>query len=123
MLNADATLTGSGGGQLGATIFQGVADDAAFPYVELGPDTEVLENTFGRNGRDLTTSLEIWDNNNEGSAANDINNRIMELLDFTSSLVVTGWTVVSVHLDGTNTFKEDNFKHISARYRVRIEEP
>lgn len=117
LLNADATLTTT----LGATIYIGTQADAAFPYVEIGPDTEILENTFGRNGRDFTVSLEIWDSNIEGSVAYSINNRISELLDFTASLTATGWTVISCHLDGTNSFNEENYRHISTRYRVRVE--
>lgn len=116
-LNADATLSA-----LVTDVYQRVPENATLPYVAIWESTEQPFNTYGKTGRDIRLNIDAWSNDIRRDRAYDIANRVDQLLDFTSALTVTGYTVTAVELDFRNVFHEAEYIHISSRYRVRVQE-
>lgn len=118
-LNSDTTLStllGSG------DVHQRVPELAALPYVAIWESTEQPFNTLGKVGRDVRLQVDIWAETLRSDKAYDIASRVDALLDFVSGMSVSGYTLVAVELDISNTLYEPKFIHISRRYRVRVQE-
>lgn len=50
-------------------IFDAVPENAAFPYIVVGEGTETDASTFGADGLELLTDVEIWTSSGETSSA------------------------------------------------------
>lgn len=117
-LTQDATLMAMVTG-----IFDHVPDNSPFPYVAVGDLTEGQFETFARDGKDLTVTLHVWSQYQGFRQAHLVFNRIVEVLD-NQPLELTGFTLVSIRHENTQTFTDADgiTRHLVGRFRVVVEE-
>lgn len=119
-LTGDTTLT-----NLVTGIFDEVPKDQGFPFVNIGEATENKFNTFDRQGRDVTETINIYSQYDGFKEALDILDRIVILLDF-QPITLTQNDLVYIRYDGGNTLllteDEGRTKHIRARFEVLVQE-
>lgn len=102
-------------------VFDHVPQGTGFPYVTIGEATEVRYDTHDRAGKEATLTLHVWSRYAGYKEALEIVGQIDSLLDRTRP-TVTGWSVVSVTNDFTQTMTADGItRHVVARYRVKLQ--
>lgn len=116
-LSGDSTLTST----LGAAIYDVVPDRAAFPYVEIGDQTETPNDTMGKTGRDVSVTIHTWTQARSKQQTQQIQNRVDLLLDRWLP-TVTGWGATEMLQEFFETFRDEDglTQHGVARYRVLI---
>ena len=122
VLQADVTLTGSGGGQLGSTVYaQYPKDQATFPYNVVKAISEVDGATAfgGRRGKDVTIEVHSWHDDRRGDKASSIDNRINELID-DETFTIDNWGFITSDFINGVTVQDERWAHIVSRFLVRV---
>jgi len=129
-LKGDSTLMGMIEG-----VFDEVDPDQDYPYVTVGNDFELRQDTFGRRGRRVTVTLDIWTQSGGGATTTqkggykegiDILARCIALLDRVPLTLATG-TNSFFEYDPSGTQKlrdpdDQTLRHIVARFDALVEE-
>jgi Protein of unknown function (DUF3168) len=74
-------------------VFDYVLESQVFPYIFIGQFTEIPDNTFTEDGRDIVGTLHIWTDQPGDQQGLEILGRVVELLDF-SSFTVPGYDLI-----------------------------
>lgn len=117
-LTADATLMA-----LVTKVGDNIPDEQAYPYVVIGEETEVPEDTMGRTGRNLTITLHIWSRYPGMKEVKEIKSRLDDLLDRWSP-TVTGWNATELLFDFFDTLRDPDgiTRHGVVSYRIHAHE-
>ena len=118
ILNADGTL-----GALVTGIYDKPPDNTAHPYITIGEAFETRDDTFGKRGKDVLTSLHIWSRYNGFREALLIAERLILLLDEVA-LSVSGYDTVYVLHESTETIREQDkeTRHVVVEFRIRVQQ-
>lgn len=122
-LSGDTTLVTT----LGAQVYAEVPDGAAFPYVAIGDDTEVPNDTMGTTGRDTTITIHTWARTTSTytrtKRTKEIQDRVDELLDRWTP-TVTGWSATQMLQEFRESFMDPDgvTRHGVSRYRIHTHE-
>lgn len=116
-LSGDTTLVTT----LGAAVYDHVPAKATFPYVIIGDDTEVPNDTMGVTGRDMTLTIHSWSQYQGWKQVKEIQNRVDLLLDRWAP-TVTGWNAVQMAQEFFESFMDPDgvTRHGVSRYRIHI---
>lgn len=116
-LSTDATLVTT----LGAAVYDHVPASAAFPYLHIGDDIEVPNDTMGVTGRDTTLTLHTWSQYPGKKQVKEIHNRVDALLDRWKP-TVTGWNAVQMLFRSRESFMDPDgvTRHGVSYYRIHI---
>lgn len=116
-LSGDATLTA-----LCANIYDFAPDNAPFPRITFGEQTETPNDTMGKTGRDTTFTLHGWTRERTRKTNQQIMDRVDALLD-RWALTVSGWGTTEMLLEFSEGpfLDEDGLTlHSVRRYRAHI---
>jgi hypothetical protein len=102
-------------------VYDEVPENAAFPYVSIGPLIEAPDDVHDRQGLDALLTVHVWSDQPGSAQAADIFAAVDAALD-RQPLAVAGWTVVSVRHEQHQVLKDSDpsVRHINAQYRVRL---
>ncbi|MDA2805703.1 DUF3168 domain-containing protein [Nocardiopsis suaedae] len=117
-LSGDSALAG-----LGAQVRDHVDEQLPHPYVSIGEiSTEAPNNAHDMLGRDTTIYVHAWSTQRSWDEANDIADRIVQLVDH-QPMTVPGHRVVAVRFEfGQNVPDEDDrIRHVAMRFRITTE--
>lgn len=117
-LSADAELAG-----LGAQVRDYVDEDLRHPYVSIGEiTTEAPDNAHDMIGRATTIYTHVWSKERAWDEANDIADRVTQLLDH-QPMTVPGHRVVSVRFEFGQNLRDENpqIRHVAMRFRITTE--
>lgn len=124
LLTGDATLTGLLATYNSApAVFDEVpaAGYSDFPYIQLGEINETPSNTFGRVGRDVRQTIDIYSQAKGWKEAQDILEQLCRLIDLTLLPNPTGWTTqLSEYVFGREIRDPDGTRHIVAQFRINV---
>jgi hypothetical protein len=117
-LKSDVTLTGMVTG-----IFDDVPQGTDYPFVKVGESSETPRNTFGRRGRDVSITIDVFSVYEGFKEAFEIYNQIDELLDG-QPLTLSNYSLVYLQNDGMQTIlaQDGVTRQIPVRYRAFIQE-
>lgn len=122
--------TGAGGlFAVGANLVLGVWDAAgvpeaqAMPYITIGEFETLPFVTMGREGEDLTATVNIWTRARGIKAANTILNRVNQCIG-NHALSCSGYSLARWTFAGATSVPDpvSDVEHIVARYRVLLQE-
>lgn len=119
-LSGDATLLA-----LCPNVYDVAPDNAGFPRVTIGEQTEAPNDTMGTTGRDVTITVHVWTRNPESRSKQPnqlILNRVDALLD-RWAMSVTGWNATEMLFDGGDgpfTDEDGLTQHGVRRYRSHV---
>jgi hypothetical protein len=119
-LTDDAELMG-----LVSGVFDHVPEGTQRPYVVVGEATSIPDNRHGGFGRQSTATLHIWTRERGFRTAQQIEDRIVQLLDH-QPLGVDGLHTVAVRFEFSQTLVDPeppgDIRHIPIRFRVITEQ-
>lgn len=126
-LNGDSTLDGLLDGTSDGVFDAIPEENTAQKYVLVGEAIENPDHTFGKFGHDVVVTVHTYveDNNRQSGnkAAQDINSRVVTVLDG-ASLTITGHTLVTIEQINTVVLPRDGaWRHIATDFRVFAEDP
>jgi hypothetical protein len=100
-------------------VYDEVPETAPYPFVTIGPFTEVAADAHGTQGLDVTVSVDVWTKAPGNGQGYDIFAAVDAALDRVP-LAVAGWRDVSIaHMSHEALQDPDPLvRHISAQYRV-----
>lgn len=116
-LGSDSTLTST----LGASVYQRVPENASFPYVVVGKATEVPDETFGDEGREITLTAHCWSDLPDDDICEKVANRVTILLN-RATFSLSGFNLTYCLLESAVHVPEEFFAHIAVTFRVRVSE-
>jgi hypothetical protein len=101
-------------------VYDDVPESAAFPYVSIGDATEIAWDCFGQDGSDATITMHVWSTYRGMSEAQRINTLMIGVLDNQTGLTVTGYGLVVLNKEFTETLRDPDgiTRHIVTRFRV-----
>jgi hypothetical protein len=102
-----------------------IPEGQVLPYIVLGEMTEVPENTFGKDGQDMTLAIHIWSDYSGKEEVEAIHNAIHTVLDGPETLTLAGYKCVACLYDSGNTITDnsDGKKlHRVDRYRIQTQQ-
>lgn len=122
-LNNDSTLTAT----LGVAVYDEVKSQAdgtpnpSYPYVQLGDDAEIPNDTMGTTGRDVTIALQFFSRTRGMKQVKQIRNRLDLLLDRWLP-TVSGWGATEMLFQSSEVFRDEDgiTKRGLSEYRVTI---
>jgi len=115
LLSADNNLTST----LGASVFDDVPEETAYPYVQIGEDTAIDYSTKDLNGSDVSVNLDVWSRYRGSLELKNIMDRIHTLLH-DSSLSVTGTNFINMRFEFSDTIRDPDgiTRHGVMRFRA-----
>jgi hypothetical protein len=118
-LSGDATLTST----LGADVYDETPQDAAYPYVVIGEDTELPDDTMGVTGRSMTLVLHYWSQYPGAREVKQVHARVDALLDRWTP-TVAGWSLTETQFEFFEIVRDPDgiTRHGIARYRVHAKQ-
>lgn len=122
-----AALDGSGSppnSPTGATVpvYDDVPQNAAFPYVELGDDTQALDwSAVAHEGEEISFTIHTWSRYRGKKEALQIMGAVKAALQ-NAKLSVTGWHLAGLRLDYSTIFTDADGKtrHGVSRFRALL---
>jgi len=107
---------------LSCSVYDEVPENAVFPYVTLGEDTESAENTLNRIGRNVTMTLHVWSQAPGFKEAKHIAHDIIELLEH-QPLALNGFANTAVNYEVSSYLHDgDGFtRHGVLRFRFLVQ--
>ena len=116
-LNTDNTLTNT----LGASVFDDVPEETAFPLVVLGEDTTVDFSTKDLVGSETTINIDIFSRYRGSKETKNIMDRIHTLLH-DSSLTVSGVNLINLRFEFSDVIRDPDgiTRHGIMRFRAII---
>lgn len=105
-------------------IFDLVPEGQARPYVEIAELEETANNVFGARGRDVTITLNIFDESPGFKLTEQIVDRLNALLDDAPLPDTANWHVFGYSLVILTFAKEMDtveVRHVTARYLLQVE--
>lgn len=117
----------SGDAELGADVYDEVDEDATYPYVRIGEATASPRNWLTGFGWSTTHTLHVWSAQRAFDEANDIVDRLVQLLDHQAlDLADDTWDVTSVTFEFSQTLTDPHpphARHVPIRFRIDTEQP
>jgi hypothetical protein len=121
-------LTDPNGGAV-VPVYDEVPEDAAFPYVAIGPAVSTPQNRFGRRGRLVIQQLDVWTRSGPDAAqdgwaeAKGIAAQIEELLDWTQPATSDGWVFTDclMHREQEKREPDGITRCVVCEYQFRLE--
>jgi len=115
LLSADNNLTST----LGASVFDDVPEETAYPYVQIGEDTAIDYSTKDLNGSDVSVNLDVWSRYRGSLEAKNIMDRIHTLLH-DSSLSVAGANFINMRFEFSDIIRDPDgiTRHGVMRFRA-----
>ncbi|WP_134705094.1 DUF3168 domain-containing protein [Ammoniphilus sp. YIM 78166] len=117
-LTGDVTLMGMISG-----VFDYVPDGQPFPYVTINDFIETPFNSFGKDGKNVLITVQIWSNNKGFKEAFRILSRLNGLLD-DGTITLTNHKLISLQYEsafpGIDEF--DGIRQVPVRYRCLVQE-
>jgi len=115
-LKADAPLDALAG------IYQTAPDNSDFPYIDIASATESIDDTFAgtnSNGREVTLTINCWSEEKQDDEINVIYDKVVDILNWSTLSLSGGWVFTSINLENTNSRLSEDYRQISARFRLR----
>ena len=94
----------------------------SFPYIDIPSTTETIDDTYagtGSNFRDVTLTVNIWSDEKYDDQVNVLGDLVVDTLNWSTLTLTEGWTFISINLENINSRLSDDYRQISARFRVR----
>jgi|TARA_X000000950_G_C13649858_1_gene551205 hypothetical protein len=113
-LSGDSNLTST----LGASVYDFVPDNSAFPYVKLGEETSVDAGTKTLQGNEHTLVIHSFSRYRGSKEIKNIMSRIYALLH-ESSLSVSGADLVNLRFEFSDVIKENDGRTTHGLQRFR----
>ncbi len=115
LLSADNNLTST----LGASVFDDVPEETAYPYVQIGEDTAIDYSTKDLNGSDVSVNLDVWSRYRGSLEVKNIMDRIHTLLH-DSSLSVAGTNFINMRFEFSDIIRDPDgiTRHGVMRFRA-----
>lgn len=117
-LNADTSESSAGSlGDLGVEVFDHVTEGTPKPYVVIGEGYATPRNSHDRFGRRNIETIHIWSDHLGFSEANQIADRVIQLVD-NQELTVANHTNVIAQLDFDQTIDDPDpdIRHVILRF-------
>jgi hypothetical protein len=110
-------------------VYDEPPENAAFPYVTIGPCITTPRNTFGRRGRQLIAQIDVWSRSGPDAAqdgwleAKTIGGEIDALLDWTTPAASDGWNFVGCQFERSQEKREPDgiTRSLVMEYRLWVE--
>tara|TARA_R100001244_G_scaffold123548_1_gene93242 strand:+ start:673 stop:1077 length:405 start_codon:yes stop_codon:yes gene_type:complete len=105
-----------------ADVYQIPPDNMSFPYIDIPSTTETIDDTYagtGSNFRDVTLTVNIWSDEKYDDQVNVLGDLVVDTLNWSTLTLTEGWTFISINLENINSRLSDDYRQISARFRVR----
>ena len=115
-LKADAPLDALAG------IYHTAPDNSDFPYIDIASATESIDDTFAgtnSNGREVTLTINCWSEEKQDDEINVIYDKVVDILNWSTLSLSGGWVFTSINLENTNSRLSEDYRQISARFRLR----
>lgn len=109
---------------LACEVYDNVPKKATMPYVVIGDDTQVPDDTKTSNGFDNTVTLHVWSRASDGRReAKQILSDIYDVLHDVD-LTIEGMSAVSCRFEFSETIPDvdDCITHGVARYRISVDQ-
>jgi hypothetical protein len=111
-------------GDISASVYDNVPEDASRPWVTIGEVFGVPDNWHGGFGWDILTTIHVWTQSLGFKPALDIVNEIIPILDHKrASLVLPdSWYVVSIRFVQLSTMRDPDpeIRHVPVQFRIVI---
>jgi hypothetical protein len=113
----------------GSKIYDHLPQNVTAPYVVIGDDTCIVDDTKSNNGWELTATIHCWDFEKAGrkSVKTLMSNIYDALHKSEANITVTGFSLVQIYQEFSETFQEvnaegasDHFYHGVQRFRAII---
>ena len=114
-LNNDSNLTGT----LGATIFDDVPENSAYPYIVLGEDTANEYDTKDVKGSTSSLTIHVWSEYKGSKETKQIMDRVHDLLH-DSNLSVSGYNLINLRFEFSDIKRDPDgiTRHGVMRFRA-----
>ena len=114
-LNNDSNLTGT----LGATIFDDVPENSAYPYIVLGEDTANEYDTKDVKGSTSSLTIHVWSEYKGSKETKQIMDRVHDLLH-DSNLSVSGYNLINLRFEFSDIMRDPDgiTRHGVMRFRA-----
>lgn len=102
-------------------VYDSVSEGAGFPYITLGEDTVIPNDSKTYDGEEITHTLHVWSTYNGKKEVKEIMSSVLDSLT-REPLIVNGFFVEFSRLDLMQVFETDGtpLKHGVIRMRFRI---
>ena len=116
-------------GVISCPVYDEPPQDATFPYVTIGDAIETKRNTFGKTGRDVLASIDVWSRSGPDASqdgygeALGIGSAIDVILDGYDPGSIFGWVFVSCDFEQQIPMRDPDgvTRHVHMEYRLRVE--
>lgn len=117
-LTSDSALMGMITG-----VFDYVPDKQGFPYITINDFIENPFNVFGRRGKDVLVTLQIWSDKKGFKTSFDILSRVNTLLD-DAQLTLENHQLISIQFESSLPSIDafDGIRQVPIRYRCLVQE-
>ena len=102
-------------------VYDSVPDSGAFPYVVIGDDSLLDFSTKTGAGIEAAALVQVFSRALGYSEAKTIAGQVVGALA-SASLNVTGFRVVSIDLDGMESFRDGEDRRVVVRFKLKLQE-
>lgn len=109
--------------ELTTGVFDDINADESFPYIVITEGSETRFDTFDRDGKDVTFTLQIFSRYRGYKEVYQILERMNELLNY-REITVTGYSTVYLRYENSNIMRdaEGLLRQVNADYRAIVQE-